>query len=162
MKRKYTIFFTLILPLLFVLAGEFFIFEKLRTENISLVNQPSKWDTNTWLKKSTWVTYVNKEFGFSIEYPEKLTPEYLPSEGRVIFFVGTLLNHLTSVIDITIGTVPTNVKDRFPPEKLDRITFYDGVARSIKYHGSRAYFINIQGVDAQSAERIINSIKFFE
>lgn len=152
------------------IAG-FFLLQKTDYENLQLSivppERPMECPPDVRMAQSTWGTYVNRDLGVSINYPEILVPTYRDDLHSVIFRVKS--ESLSSVMfGIDIGLIENqNIKKSDISEisqyRCSPIKFGGSAqARANINHGQKSYRLFAAGMSFEDVERVVNSIKFLE
>lgn len=166
--RKTYIAIALTITLVFgaFIAG-FFLFQKMDAEKLVPLDWPFECPPDTRMAQTAWMTYVSRDLGFSVEYPEVLAPMSQNSISSVIFRTKTeSSSNILLGADINIDVTPaaenkgvSGINEyRCSPIK------FGGAARTSAniYHNSKVYRLTVVGMSFNDAERMINSIKFLE
>ena len=167
--KKYITILLLIVGL--TLAG-YFVYQKIH------VNQVVQCLPDPRMAQTAWITYVNKEAQFSVDYPDVLVPR---PQGpmAIVSFADKNESYARAPLgaDIYIDSVRPEDKNRTSGIK-DYLCFQaitGGGPNNIPirhisatltdanvYHGSDIYNFSIVGMSRQDAERMVSSIKFLE
>lgn len=167
MKKTYIVIALATILVFGSFTAGFFLFQKADTESFLPIEWAIECSPDARMMQSTWMTYVDNNLGFSIEYPNALIPTRWKALPLVLFRTKAESNsNILLGADISISSLPvTNVSgvSGISEYRCSPIKFGGAVrANANIYHASKVYRISVVGMSFQDVERMVGSIKFLE